>query len=48
MTGLRNRIQAVEGVESIELELGDEGLEGITVRLAEGADEVAVLEGIRR
>jgi len=48
MTGLRNRLQAVEGVESIELELGDEGLEGITVRLAEGADEVAVLEGIRR
>lgn len=48
MTGLRNRLQAVNGVESIELELGDEGLEGITVRLAEGADEVAVLEGIRR
>lgn len=48
MTGLRNRLQAVEGVESIELELGDDGLEGITVRVAEGADEVAVLEGIRR
>lgn len=48
MTGLESRLQAVEGVKSIELELGEEGLEGITVRLTEGADEVSVLEGIRR
>lgn len=48
MTGLRSRLEAVEGVESIELELGTDGLEGITVRLLDGADEVAVLEGIRR
>lgn len=48
MTGLESRLQAVEGVKSIELELGEEGLEGITVRLVEGADEVSVLEGIRR
>lgn len=48
MTGLESRLQAVEGVKSIELELGEEGLEGITVSLVEGADEVSVLEGIRR
>lgn len=48
MTGLRRRLEAVEGVESIKLEVGDEGLQGISVRLAEGADEVSVLEGIRR
>lgn len=48
VTGFRSRLEAVDGVESIELALGDDGLEGITVRLSEGADEVAVLEGIRR
>lgn len=48
MNGLESRLQAVDGVESIELELGDSGLEGITVTLAEGADEGAVLEGVRR
>lgn len=48
MTGLRSRLEAVQGVESIELDLGADGLSGITVRLMEGADEVAVLEGIRR
>lgn len=48
LIGLESRLQAVEGVESIELDLSDHGLEGITVRLAEGADEVTVLEGIRR
>lgn len=48
MTGLRSRLEALDGVESIELELGDDGLEGITVRLAEGADEVSVLDGVRR
>lgn len=48
MNGLESRLQAVEGVESIELELGESGLEGITVKLAEGADEEAVLDGVRR
>lgn len=48
MNGLRSRLQALEGVESIELELGEDGLEGITVRLAKGADEMTVLEGVRR
>lgn len=48
MNGLRSRLEGIEGVESIELELGDTGLEGITVRLREGADEIEVLEGVRR
>lgn len=48
MTGLKSRLESIEGVESIELELGDAGLEGITVRLVEGADELRVLEGVRR
>lgn len=48
MTGLRSRLAAVHGVESIELELGEDGLQGINVRLSEGADEATVLEGIRR
>lgn len=48
MTGLRSRLEALDGVDSIELELGDDGLEGITVRLAEGADEMSVLDGVRR
>ena len=48
MTGLKSRLESVPGVESIELELGDDGLEGITIRLADDADELAVLEGVRR
>ncbi|HSJ35797.1 MAG TPA: hypothetical protein VLB85_12165 [Acidimicrobiia bacterium] len=48
MTGLRSRLEALDGVESIELELGNDGLDGITVRLAEGADEMSVLDGVRR
>lgn len=48
MSGLESRLQSVDGVDGIELELGEDGLEGITVRLSEGADEVAVLEGVRR
>jgi hypothetical protein len=48
VSGLESRLQAVEGVESIELELGESGLEGITVRLAPDADEGAVLDGVRR
>lgn len=48
MNGLKSRLESVPGVESIELELGDGGLEGITVRLSENADELAVLEGVRR
>jgi hypothetical protein len=48
MTGLRSRLAAVQGVESVELDLGEDGLQGINVRLSEGADEATVLEGIRR
>lgn len=48
MNGLKSRLESIAGVESIELELGDAGVEGITVRLAEGADELAVLDGVRR
>lgn len=46
--GLESRLQRVDGVAAIELELGVDGLEGITVRLDEGADESAVLESVRR
>lgn len=48
MTGLKSRLESINGVENIELELGDAGLEGITVRLTEGADELQVLESVRR
>jgi len=48
MNGFKSRLESVPGVESIELELGDEGLEAITVRLADDADELMVLEGVRR
>lgn len=48
VTGLKSRLEALDGVDSIELELGEEGLEGITVRLSEGADEMSVLDGVRR
>lgn len=48
MTGLRSRLESISGVESIELELGENGLTGITLRLAEGADEATVLDGVRR
>lgn len=47
ITGLRQRLEALEGVSSIQLELGDTGLSGIRVTLAEGADEAVVLERIR-
>jgi hypothetical protein len=47
VTGLRQRLEALEGVSSIQLELGDTGLSGIRVTLAEGADEAMVLERIR-
>lgn len=48
MNGLRSRLESLQGVHSIELELGDEGLEGITIRLEEDADEMSVLDGVRR
>lgn len=48
MTGLQSRIEALDGVESVSLQLGEGGLEAITVRIEPGADEVAVLDGVRR
>lgn len=48
MTGLEQRLRDVEGVSDIVIELGDEGLDGIRVRMNEGTDESAVLEEIRR
>lgn len=47
VAGLRQRLEALDGVSSIQLELGDTGLSGIRVTLAEGADEAMVLERIR-
>jgi hypothetical protein len=47
VSGLRHRLESLEGVASIELELGDEGLAGIRVTLTEGADEAELLESIR-
>lgn len=48
MTGLEDRLRKVAGVTDIVVELGDEGLRGIRVRLTEGAQEGDVLEEIRR
>lgn len=47
VTGLRQRLEAIQGVSSIQLELGDTGLTGIRVTLAEGADEATILDRIR-
>lgn len=48
MTGLEDRLRGVSGVSDIVVELGDDGLEGIRVRMHEGTDEANVLEEIRR
>jgi len=48
MTGLEDRLRKVVGVTDIVVELGAEGLEGIRVRMSEGAEESEVLEEIRR
>lgn len=45
--GLRQRLENLEGVAGIHLELAESGLSGIRVSLAEGADEATVLERIR-
>ncbi len=47
MGGLRQRLENLEGVASIHLELAETGLSGIRVALDEGADESGVLERIR-
>lgn len=48
MTGLEERLRRIAGVADLTLELGDEGLSGITVRMRDGSDESTVLEEIRR
>lgn len=48
MTGLEQRLRDVEGVSDIVIELSDDGLEGIRVRMREGTDESEVLDEIRR
>ena len=47
VTGLRQRLENLEGVASIHLELAETGLSGIRVTLTDGADEAHVLEKIR-
>ena len=47
VTGLRQRLENLDGVASIHLELAETGLSGIRVTLVEGADEAEVLEKIR-
>ncbi|HEY7704824.1 MAG TPA: hypothetical protein VID03_08370 [Acidimicrobiia bacterium] len=47
ITGLRQRLEGVDGVQGIELELGEGGLSGIKVKLSDGADEGVVLERVR-
>jgi len=47
ITGLRQRLENLEGVAGIELELAETGLSGIRVTLRDGADEGVVLERIR-
>jgi len=48
MTGLEDRLRGVAGIVGLTIELGEEGLEGIRVRLEEGVEEAEVLEEIRR
>ncbi|MGQ0849446.1 MAG: hypothetical protein ACT4OP_10065 [Actinomycetota bacterium] len=47
ITGLRQRLENLEGVAGIQLELAEGGLSGIRVTLSEGADEALVLERVR-
>ncbi|GEM_PF-2088836 len=45
---IEERLRQVEGVAGIELELGEEGLKGIKVRMEADGDEATVLDEIRR
>jgi hypothetical protein len=46
--GLEDRLRTVEGVASIRVELGEEGVDAIKVEVHPGADEAGVLEEIRQ
>lgn len=48
MIGLEDRLRRVSGVSDITVELGEEGLESIRVRINEGTEEATVLDEIRR
>jgi hypothetical protein len=48
MNGLEDRLRKVHGVADLTVELGEEGLESIRVRIEEGTDEASVLDQIRR
>lgn len=48
MIGLEERLRAVDGVATIRVELGDEGVDAIKVEVVPGADEAGVLEEIRQ
>jgi hypothetical protein len=48
MIGLEDRLRTVEGVASIRVELGEEGVDAIKVEVVPGADEAGVLEEIRK
>jgi hypothetical protein len=45
---LEDRLRNVDGVASIRVELGDEGVDAIKVEVVPGADEAGVLEEIRK
>jgi hypothetical protein len=46
--GLEDRLRTVDGVASIRVELGEEGVDAIKVEVVPGADEAGVLEEIRQ
>jgi hypothetical protein len=46
--GLEDRLRTVEGVASIRVELGEEGVDAIKVEVLPDADEAGVLEEIRQ
>ena len=47
VTGLRQRLESLEGVADIHLEIAEAGLVGIRITLTEGADEALVLDRVR-
>ena len=48
MLGLEDRLRQVEGVSSIRVELGENGVDSIKVEVRDGVQESEVLEEIRR
>lgn len=48
VNGLAGRLRQVDGVEDVELDVGEGGIDGIRVRLEEGTDEMGVLDQIHK